>query len=41
MARRPPGRRDGNAKAGAELAQFVFVELFLLVGDVFALTGLA
>ena len=32
---------DGNPKARAEHAEFVFVQLFLLVGDVLALAGLA
>src|SRR5205085_1623845 len=30
---------DGNVEAGAKLAQFFFVQLFLLVGDVAAFTG--
>ena len=32
--------RDGNAKAGAELPQFLFVEQLLLVGDISPLTAL-
>ena len=30
---------EGNAKARAELAEFVFVEFLLLVGDVLAFAG--
>ena len=33
--------RDGDAEAGAEKADFVLVELFLLMGNVLALAGLA
>ncbi len=33
--------RDGDAEAGAELAQLVLVQLLLLVGDVLAFAGLA
>ena len=32
---------DGNAEAGAEFAEFVFVQFFLLVGDVAAFAGFA
>jgi hypothetical protein len=33
--------RDGDIEAAAEMAQLLFVELFLLVGDIAALTGFA